>query len=102
MPYTYKSLAFAWLIFFGLFAMSASGAAGGWRLILLLAAAFVVPAIVLRTRADASATSSERSLIVADGREQSSFDLGGIDVLRWENEGGARRRPLRDGVRVPA
>ena len=102
MPYTYKSLAFAWLIFLALFAMSASGAASGWRLILLLAAAFVVPAIVLRTRADAAATSSERPLIVADGREPSSFDLGGIDVLRWENEGGARRRPLRDGVRVPA
>jgi hypothetical protein len=86
MPYTYKSLALAWLIFFALFAMSASGAAGGWRLLLLLAAAFLVPAIVLRTRADAAATSSDR----------------GIDVLKWEDEGGARRRPLRDGVRVPA
>jgi hypothetical protein len=102
MPYTYKSLAFAWLIFFALFAVSASGAADGWRLILLLAAALSVPALVLRTRADVAATSPERPLIVTDGREHSSFDLGGIDVLRWENEGGARRTPLRDGVRAPA
>jgi hypothetical protein len=93
MPYTDKSLAFAWVIVSALFAMSASGAASGWRL-LLLAAASLVPAIVFRTRADAAATSPERPLIVADGPEQSSVDLGGIDVLRWENEGGARRRPL--------
>jgi hypothetical protein len=101
MPYTDKSLVFALVIVSALFATSASGAASGWRLI-LLAAASLVPAIVFRTRADAAATSPERPLIVADGPEQPSFDLGGIDVLRWENEGGARRRPLRDGVRMPA
>jgi hypothetical protein len=102
MPYTDKSLAYAWVVVSALFAMSASGAASGWRLILLLAAASLVPAIVRRTRADAAATSPERPSIVADGREQSSLELGGIDVLRWENEGGAGRKSLRDGVRVPA
>ena len=101
MPYTDKSLAFAWVIVSALFAMSASGAATVANF-LLLAAASLVPAIVLRTRTDAAATSPERPLIVADGQEQSSLDLGRLDVLRWENEGGARRRPLRDGVRVPA
>ena len=67
MPYTYKSLAFVWLIFLALFAMSASGAASWWRLMLLLAAAFLVPAIVLQTRADAADTSSEPPLVMADG-----------------------------------
>ena len=36
--------------------------------------------------------SPEHPPIIADRPERSSFDLGGIDILRWENEGGARRR----------
>jgi hypothetical protein len=36
--------------------------------------------------------SPEHPPIFADPREHSSFDLSGIDILRWENEGGARRR----------
>jgi hypothetical protein len=52
MPYTYKSLAFAWLIVLSLFAMSASGVARGWGFVLLVAAAVAVPALVLRSPAD--------------------------------------------------
>lgn len=48
MPYTYKSLAVAWLIIFALFAVSAFGGAGRWWFILLLMAAFAVPALVLK------------------------------------------------------
>jgi hypothetical protein len=102
MPYTYRSLTFAWLIILTLVALSASGAADGWWLILLLAAALALPALILRTQANAVAASPERPLIVADGRERSPIDLGGIDVLGWESEGGARPMPLRDGLRVPA
>jgi hypothetical protein len=54
MPYTYKSLAFAWLIVAALFAVSASGAARGVWFAVLLTAAIVVPALVLRTRVDAA------------------------------------------------
>jgi len=49
MPYTYKSLAFAWLIMFALFAVSASGVARGGWFVLLLAVAVAVPALVLRS-----------------------------------------------------
>jgi hypothetical protein len=52
MPYTYLSLAFAWLIIFALFAVSASGAASGWWLVLVIAAALALPALVLRSQAD--------------------------------------------------
>ena len=48
-PYTYGSLAVAWVLIFVLFALSASGAAEGWGLFLLIAAALAVPALVLRT-----------------------------------------------------
>jgi len=102
MPYTYKSFAFAWLIIFALLAVSASGVTRGWWLGLLIAVAITVPALVLRSRSDVATASPGRPLIVPDRREHSRFDRDGIDVLRWENEGGARRRLSRDGVRAPA
>jgi hypothetical protein len=57
MPYTYRSLAFAWLIIFALFAASASGLAQNGWFVLLLAIAIAIPALVLRDPAYASATS---------------------------------------------
>jgi uncharacterized protein (DUF58 family) len=57
MPYTYKSLAFAWLIIFALFAVSASGVARGWWFGLLLAAAVAVPTLVLKSQADGATAS---------------------------------------------
>lgn len=96
MPYTYKSLAYAWLIIFALFAMSASGLAGGWWLVLLLAAAVAVPALVLRSPVDVGTGSPEFPLVFADERERSPFNFGGIDPLGWQKKGGARR-PRRDG-----
>jgi hypothetical protein len=101
MPYTYKSLAFAWLTIFALFAVSASGMARGWWFVLLLAVAATIPALVLRSPVGVAIASPENPLIVADERQRSPSDLGGIDVYRWENEGGARRMPLRDRVREP-
>jgi hypothetical protein len=50
MPYTYTSLAFAWLTVFALFAVSATGVAGGWWFVLLLVVACAVPALVLRVQ----------------------------------------------------
>jgi hypothetical protein len=100
MPYTYKSLAFAWLIIFALFAVSASGAARGWWFVLLLALA-AVPALVLRSPVDVATGSPERPSVLADERERSPLDLAGIDVLQWENEGGAPGMRLRDRFRKP-
>jgi hypothetical protein len=51
MPYTYRSLALVWLIMSALFAVSASGAAAGWWLVLLLAVALATPVLVLRNPA---------------------------------------------------
>lgn len=92
MPYSYKSLAFAWLVTFSLFAMSASGAAHGWGFVVLLAVAVAVPALVLRRPMAVAAASAERLLVVADEPDRLPSDLGAIDVLRWENEGGAPRQ----------
>lgn len=91
MTYTYRSLAFVWLIMSALFVVSASGAPTGWWMVLLLAVALVTPVLVLKNPAQVTATSSERASIAAVGRESSPPDLGGADVLQWENEGGARR-----------
>jgi hypothetical protein len=100
MPYTYKSVAFTWLIILALFAVSASGVARGWWFVLLLAVAVAAPALVLRNPVVAT-VSPERPLIVADERARSPLNLDGIDVLRWENDGGARQTRLRDRVREP-
>jgi len=101
MPYTYKSLAFTWLIVFALFAVSATGVAGGWWFVLLLVVAFAAPALVLRSPVHIATASPERPLIVAGKRAGSPIDLSGIDVLGWENEGGAGRMPVRDSLRGP-
>ena len=96
MPYTYRSLVFLWLIMCALFAVSASGAPSGWWLVLLLAVALATPLLVLRNPARVTATASKRPSTAAVSRGSSPLDVGGTDVLRWENEGGARRiRPLR-------
>src|SRR5581483_627681 len=58
MPYTYRSLAFAWLIVFALLAVSSSGVVRGWWFAALVAAAVAVPSLVLRRRV--AAASPER------------------------------------------
>jgi uncharacterized protein (DUF58 family) len=73
MPYTYKSLAFAWLIILALFVASASGVAQGGWLVLLIAVAFVVPALVLRSPVHV-ATAIERPSIPAEERKRSPLD----------------------------
>ena len=57
MPFTYKSVVFTWLIIFVLFAMSASGVAGGRWFLLLVLVAGAAPALILRTSARAATTS---------------------------------------------
>jgi hypothetical protein len=102
MRYSYKSLAFVWLIAFGLFAGTGSGVLAGPWLLLLVAVALAAPALILRRPARANMTSQERASIGADDRDRSSLDLGGIDVSRWENDGGARSIPVSGGIHVPA
>jgi hypothetical protein len=46
MSYTHKSLALVWLLLLGFFGLAGSGAAGGLWLILLIAAALVMPALI--------------------------------------------------------
>jgi hypothetical protein len=100
MRYSYKSLAFVWLITFGLFAGTGSGVVTGPWLPLLLGVALVAPALILRRPAGATMTSHERPSVAADERDRSPLDLGGIDVSGWENDGGAR--PVVGGIREPA
>ena len=59
MPYTNKSLTFVWLITLALFVVSASGVLRGWWFVVLLAVAFAAPWLVLRTPAEANASSLE-------------------------------------------
>jgi hypothetical protein len=58
MPFTFRSLTFAWLITLALFAASASGVFVGWSFVALLAIAFAAPWLVLRSPADATAHSN--------------------------------------------
>lgn len=91
MPYTNKSIAFVWLMTFGLFALSGSGVIPGRWLLPFLLVALAAPALILRgqRRVALTATSSERARVISHEHDRSPFDLGGIDVYRWENEGGA-------------
>jgi hypothetical protein len=97
MSYTYKAFAAIWLIIFGLVALSGSGMVVGSWVLLLVGAALVMPALILtlcskpRSTVAAITTSHERALVVSATRGRSSLESSGIDVYRWENEGGARR-----------
>ena len=102
MPYTHKSLAFVWLITFGLFALTGSGVIAGSWLLLLVPVALAAPALILRSPAGATTTSHEHAWVIADERDRSPLDLGGIDVYRWQNEGGARRMHVSGRIPDPA
>lgn len=107
MSYTYKALTSVWLIVFGLVGLSGSGMVVGSWILLLVAAALVMPALILtlcskpRRAVGAITTSHERTLVVAAVRGRSSLESSGIDVYRWENEGGARRTHFSGGVPEP-
>jgi hypothetical protein len=101
MPYTYKSLAFVWFITFGLAALTGSGVVAGSWLLLLVPVALAAPALILRSPAGATTTSRQRPRVVADERDRSRVDFGGVEVFRWENEGGARGMPVDGGIREP-
>jgi hypothetical protein len=97
MSYTYKAVALAWLLIFGLFALSGSGAVVGSWILVLVAAALVMPGLILTLCAKpqrsvrAITTAHEPALVVPVVRGRSSLGFGGMDVHRWENEGGAPR-----------
>lgn len=97
MSYTYKALALIWLIVFSLVGLSGSGMVVGSWVLLLVGAALVMPALIstlcpkLRSTVSATTTSQERALATPDVRDRSAREPSGIDVYRWENEGGARR-----------
>jgi hypothetical protein len=102
MSYTYKSLTFVWLITLGLFGLTGSGGVAGPWVLLLIAVALAAPALILRRRPAGAATSPERPRVVADESDRSRVDPGGIDLLGWENEGGAGSRRVGGGIREPA
>src|SRR6476646_6059648 len=104
-PYTYKSLAFMWLVILALFALTGSGVVTGRWLLALLMVALAAPALILRSPrpVGVTTTSHQRAKVVSDERDPSPLlDLGGIDVFRWENEGGAPPMHVRRGIREPA
>lgn len=89
MPYTYLSLALVWLIIAALVAVTVSGlVAGPWRLLLVLAA-LATPFLLRSPAAGTVKRGRSRGLMSRLGRRPR--DLGGSDISRWENEGGARR-----------
>jgi hypothetical protein len=97
MSYTYKAVALAWLLVFGLFALVGSGMVVGSWVLLLVGAALVMPALILRLCAKPQSTvgvistAQEPAVVVSAVRGRRSSDSRRIDVNRWENEGGARR-----------
>jgi hypothetical protein len=101
---TYKSLAVVWLITFGLFALTRSGAVTGpWLL------PFVWSLLQRRPSSSGcqrpvgvTTTSHERARVISDECDRSSLGLGVIDVYRWENEGGAPPMYVSGGIRQPA
>jgi hypothetical protein len=54
MPYTNRSSVFIWLVVFALFFLTGSGVVTSWWLLLLLPAALVAPALILRIPAGAA------------------------------------------------
>jgi hypothetical protein len=90
-PYTNKSVALVWLTTFGLFALAGFGMLPGLWLLPFLLVALAAPALILRNQHPVSviARSRKRTRTVSEAGDQSPLDLGGIDIYRWENEGGA-------------
>jgi hypothetical protein len=83
-PYKYKSLAFVWLITFGLFGLTASGVVAGSWLVVFVLVALATPALLLRSqhRVGVVARLRKRRRVVSEARDQSPLDLGAIDVSR--------------------
>jgi uncharacterized protein (DUF58 family) len=77
MPYTNKAIALVWLVIYGLVALSGTGAVTGSWVLLLVVAAFVLPALILtpwanlRSAVGATRTPADRPLGVSDVRDHS-------------------------------
>jgi hypothetical protein len=98
MPYRNKSLALVWLMAFALFFLAGSGVFVGAWLLLLLTIALAAPAFLLRTPALSGSVSHQRPRLVPDERDR-SLGLGGMDVYKREDEGGAGRKDVSGGIR---
>ncbi len=92
--FTYKALGLIWLIIFALFAVSGLGVvADSWVLPLVVAAlvAGFIMALNVGPRATVkpTATLPAHAPAPSDVWDRAPLDLPGIDVYRWENDGGA-------------
>jgi hypothetical protein len=95
MPYTKKALWLVWMLIFGLAWLAGFGVVTGPRVLLLVLATGGVPLILTlfpKPRVIAEAPTSRdphpRGPRVGN---QSAPDSSGLDVLRWESDGGAQR-----------
>lgn len=104
MPYTYESPSFVWLTTLGLFGLTAVGVVGGAWLLMFLLVTLATPVLIVMSqhRVALIARSRKRPRIVSDLRDQSLLDPDGIDVYRWESEGGAPRIYVSSALRDPA
>jgi hypothetical protein len=83
MPFTRTSLAMVWLITVALFALTGSGAVGGWWVLLVVLVALAAPALMLRSPSPERVTTPlyERARIVSDARDRSPLDHVNIEDL---------------------
>jgi hypothetical protein len=93
-----------WLIILGLLVLTGSGVVTGPWLVLCVLLALAAPALILRNQRPigVTTTSRKRTTLIPDEHDRSLLGLGGTDVYRWENEGGARATYVSGRVRDPA
>lgn len=90
--FTYKALGLIWLVIFALFAMSGLGPIlDSWVLPLVLAAlaAGLIMTLNVGPRVAAAAATIRQTTAASHVRDASPPQAAGIDLYRWENEGGA-------------
>jgi hypothetical protein len=98
MPFTAVSIALVWIATFAVVGLTITGATSGPWLVLAVLAALAAPALLRRTRPVPAVPLTINGK--ASALTNTRIDGGHTgDVLRWENEGGARRGL---GVPLPA
>ncbi len=89
MPFTAASIALVWIATLAAVGLTISGASGPW-LVLAVLAALAAPALLRRARPVPAVplTINGKASALMNTRDANGHTG---DVLRWENEGGARR-----------
>jgi hypothetical protein len=90
--FTYKALGLIWLVIFALFAMSGLGSVvDSWVLPLVLAAlaAGLIMTLNVGPRVEVAPTTIRQTPVVSYVRDRSPLQAAGIDLYRWDNDGGA-------------